>query len=340
MMQNNILNNLKEIWGWRPENRQSSLVTIVTLLSSYIILFILAYGFVARSAVSLSVILILLSAKYFGFIGGIVAGGLSLPINSLLFILCGEPAFSAFAGRNFIFSHLVFIFLGIGFGALYHLHHKLTKTLQTMSKQQEQLSIINRILRHDLTNHLTSIRSGMNLLGDNFKPETQKEIKEKVTASIDLIEKMRDIEATLAENTELCIIDIQDCFQRTISRYPSIHVNISGDGSVLADEALDSVLDNIFSNSIIHGKADSINIDMKPYRHYLSIQIADNGQGIPQELQNRVFEEGFTFGNTGNTGLGLYIVQKTMERYHGFVTLESNAPRGVVITLFMKLAKN
>jgi signal transduction histidine kinase len=66
--------------------------------------------------------------------------------------------------------------------------------------------------------------------------------------------------------------------------------------------------------------------------------VADQGKGIPDEVKARVFDEGFTFGETGNTGLGLYIVKKTMERYGGSVVAKDNRPKGTVFELRLLLA--
>ncbi|MHA2366166.1 MAG: ATP-binding protein [Candidatus Hodarchaeales archaeon] len=41
-----------------------------------------------------------------------------------------------------------------------------------------------------------------------------------------------------------------------------------------------------------------------------------------------MFNLGFSFGNTGRTGLGLYIVKNIIERYGGKITVENNEPKG------------
>jgi two-component system sensor kinase len=63
------------------------------------------------------------------------------------------------------------------------------------------------------------------------------------------------------------------------------------------------------------------------------MRIEDFGKGIPDEIKERVFEEGFAYGETGRSGLGLYIVKKVVERYGGRVEIENNSPRGTVVIL-------
>jgi len=49
--------------------------------------------------------------------------------------------------------------------------------------------------------------------------------------------------------------------------------------------------------------------------------VADDGSGIPKEARERLFQEGFSYGETRGTGLGLFWIRKTMERYGGWARL-------------------
>jgi two-component system sensor kinase len=69
---------------------------------------------------------------------------------------------------------------------------------------------------------------------------------------------------------------------------------------------------------------------------YCEIRIADNGKGIPDEIKDDIFEEGFSYGDSGGSGLGLYIVKKTIERYDGSVRVENNKPSGSVFVIHLK----
>ncbi len=59
----------------------------------------------------------------------------------------------------------------------------------------------------------------------------------------------------------------------------------------------------------------------------LTLEIRDNGPGIPPALRSRIFEPYFSTKATG-TGLGLAIVSAVITDHHGFVRIADNPPRG------------
>ena len=107
----------------------------------------------------------------------------------------------------------------------------------------------------------------------------------------------------------------------------------------MADDSLSSVIDNIIRNAVNHGKADRITITTGKEGDLCEVRIADNGTGIPDEIKEKVFEEGFIHGDTGHTGLGLHIVEKAMENYGGYAYVEDNEPKGAVFALRFKMVK-
>ncbi len=69
---------------------------------------------------------------------------------------------------------------------------------------------------------------------------------------------------------------------------------------------------------------------------YATIQVRDNGTGIPPALRQRVFEPFFTTKESGKgTGLGLAIVSAIALQSSGAVSLSSEAGKGSVFTLWL-----
>ena len=62
----------------------------------------------------------------------------------------------------------------------------------------------------------------------------------------------------------------------------------------------------------------------------------DYGIGIPDDLKFKIFNEGFHYGETGNTGIGVYIVQQTIDDYDGRIFVEDNEPNGAVFVIKLR----
>jgi two-component system sensor histidine kinase FlrB len=67
------------------------------------------------------------------------------------------------------------------------------------------------------------------------------------------------------------------------------------------------------------------------------IVLTDNGPGIPQELQERVFEPFFT-NRANGTGLGLAVVQAIAKAHEGAVWVDSQPGEGCRFSLRLPLA--
>ena len=62
----------------------------------------------------------------------------------------------------------------------------------------------------------------------------------------------------------------------------------------------------------------AIRTELSPDKQYAIVQIADNGIGMPTEVRERIFEQGFTTKKVGKgTGLGMAIARQIVEEKHG-----------------------
>ncbi|MAT74582.1 hybrid sensor histidine kinase/response regulator [Candidatus Poribacteria bacterium] len=68
------------------------------------------------------------------------------------------------------------------------------------------------------------------------------------------------------------------------------------------------------------------------------IYISDNGGGIPDEIQERIFQAFFTTKPVGSgTGLGLTISKSIIERHHGELTVESKEGIGTIFRVTLPI---
>lgn len=98
----------------------------------------------------------------------------------------------------------------------------------------------------------------------------------------------------------------------------SFKSNINSDIKVLADEnKFLSVLINLIKNAVEsidseNGQKGEVSLSTEVEDENIKVIISNNGSPISKEVQQRLFEEGFTTKNAG-TGLGLVICKKTLE---------------------------
>jgi PAS domain S-box-containing protein len=70
---------------------------------------------------------------------------------------------------------------------------------------------------------------------------------------------------------------------------------------------------------------------------YLELEISDNGCGMSQELQSKVFDLFFTTGSAGH-GLGLAVVQGIVRNLGGIIHLESEVDKGATFRILIPCA--
>jgi signal transduction histidine kinase len=70
---------------------------------------------------------------------------------------------------------------------------------------------------------------------------------------------------------------------------------------------------------------------------FVKVSIADHGEGMPPEIQARLFEPFFSTKDEG-TGLGLCIAARIMERHGGRLTLETTSSNGTTFAVWLPSA--
>lgn len=236
--------------------------------------------------------------------------------------------------RNIIITDIVLIsIIGVLIFLWTQSKFKVEKNRRKIHSINEVLTITNKILRHDLANKFTGIKMLLETEKDApITAETARYIYDSSTEGIEIIRGMKDLEK-LTRNEENKTILIRTVLEKLVKR-SSIPITLTGENlSVKADDALYSVFKNIIDNAITHGETKKMDIEIKKKNTYAIVTFKDYGKGVPNNIKEKLFTEGFTHGETGNTGLGLYIVERTIKRYKGRVSIADNVPKGTIITI-------
>lgn len=113
---------------------------------------------------------------------------------------------------------------------------------------------------------------------------------------------------------------------------------VEGTSVCIDEKHLEQVLLNMLLNSLqaLKGSGGKIEISMVVRDSHLQITIADNGPGIPLNIQSRVFDPFFTTKEVGEgTGLGLSICAGMISEVDGAIDLFSEPGKGAVFTIIL-----
>ena len=142
---------------------------------------------------------------------------------------------------------------------------------------------------------------------------------------------------------------VSDAVESARAAGPGYTVNFNSvgeDSYVLGDnDRIHQVVANLLANARTHTPIGTkIDVSVIQSEDGVRIGIADNGPGLSQEDQGRIFERFYradpsrvrTEGE--GTGLGLSIVDAVMRAHEGQVSVESKPGEGAIFTLFFPLA--
>jgi PAS domain S-box-containing protein len=212
-----------------------------------------------------------------------------------------------------------------------------SRSKATLEKMNDLLRLINKILRHDMLNNLMIVTMGIEHYFDYGEDKLLKNSMLATNRSLELIRSMKELEFFLTDGGALREYSIEKVALSIANNHP-IEIVVNGKAMVMADEALSSLLENLVSNAIKHGKADKVWITIKAGDEIV-IDVADNGIGISDDLKPKVFKEGFTTSKKRGSGIGLFIVERTVDRYGGRIDVLDNDPEGTIIRIVLPAIK-
>ena len=106
------------------------------------------------------------------------------------------------------------------------------------------------------------------------------------------------------------------------------------------------VVINIIDNALKYTPSDStIEISVFEQQRHIAVAIADNGEGMPKAVQEKVFDMFYSgdnkFGDSRRgMGIGLALCKNIIEVHGGSIEVKDNYPHGTVFTFTLPLEEH
>lgn len=217
--------------------------------------------------------------------------------------------------------------------------------LEKLQHQNEQLNDYAHLVSHDLKSSLRSLSALLSWVKEDCGEKIGEEsiynlnlMEAKIEKMDKFLEDIINYAAIGANNLKTNSIDLNNKVIDIINSIDipkNIKVTVKGNLPILQVDArkIKQVFHNLISNAVnFNDKQEGfVEVAVTEAVDFYTFSIKDNGQGIPKDYHEKIFEIFTTLGyHEKSTGMGLSIVKRIIELYGGKIWLESEVKKGSV----------
>ena len=227
---------------------------------------------------------------------------------------------------------------------------RLERARQDLETRKEMIEMYDRLLRHDLGNDLQIIAGFADAVASQVDGQTAEyvgKIQRAAESSADLIERVGNLVSTLEQQDEPEPRDLRPILEATVTEvegnFPELSVAFDPadfEYRVYSGDLLDSVFTNLISNAAVHNDGP-VHVDISSEEtgsEAVVISFADDGDGVPEEIREDIFEMGAKGPDSTGTGFGLGFVRALTESYGGGVTVGESESGGAAFRVTLQRA--
>lgn len=209
----------------------------------------------------------------------------------------------------------------------------LRRTEDALQKANRQLGILLSITRHDIKNQLLSLRAYLNLMRKNFgDAQKASEFFVKGEGVIHAIERQISFTKEYEDLGALPPVwqNVGECIRAAAKGLDltgkELTICALDTVEIAADPLLRKVFFNLMDNTLRHGggKLEKIRFFSREADTGLLIICEDDGEGIPVDEKEKIFERGYG----RHTGYGLFLVREILSLTHISITETGEPGKG------------
>jgi len=240
------------------------------------------------------------------------------------------------------------------------IQHQMQQLRSEHKKQDDIRREFTANVSHELKTPLTSISGFAEIIRDgyvqqkdisHFADTIYKEAQRLMVLVNDILKLSRLEDGSTAMHEERISVNLlalcQSIQERLAINAAQNQITLSCEGESLSiiaiPRTLEEIIYNICDNAIKYNKPHGF-VKISVFQREVSavVQVQDNGIGIPEEDQERIFERFYRVNKShskevGGTGLGLSIVKHGMALHYARIELESEEGKGTCIRLIFPL---
>ncbi|MFB6086238.1 MAG: ATP-binding protein [Halodesulfurarchaeum sp.] len=235
--------------------------------------------------------------------------------------------------------------IGEGFNEL---SETLERRERAIKEREERLSVMNRVLRHNLRNDMTLILNYARLVADGAESARIREagevIEDRGENLIGLGETARQAAEAMEQADQTVEMDLVSEGARILgdvrSGYQDTSVSSPGGDRIIVAVVpmFELAIRNVIENAFEHNDSSdpSVSVRVTEDGEYGTLTVSDNGPGIPE--QEVAALEGTEEPLEHGSGLGLWLAYWLVRKSGGEMTIESTDPPGTVVRISVPLA--
>ncbi|ELZ80441.1 pas domain s-box [Haloferax larsenii JCM 13917] len=216
------------------------------------------------------------------------------------------------------------------------------RDVTNLREHQRRLSVLDRVLRHNIRNKLNLVLAHSSALEDRPDEETQRHargIRAAAESLAELSDSARRFKSSIRpENTHATPQDISECVSRVAdearTQFPNATLEVDQDEPVwgVVHEAFELAIDELVQNAIQHADHDDPTVELTVEQHEstISVLVADDGPGL-SEMDRDIVLRGEESPLEHGLGLGLWLVRWTIDNSGGTIDVRENEPRGTIV---------
>lgn len=222
----------------------------------------------------------------------------------------------------------------------------LFRDITELKLRKQRLQVLNRILRHNLRNDINIVKGYATTLVERLDGEERKianAVRDVTDDLVELGEKVRrtesimDREQVIREPVRLAKV-VAETVEEVGAKYPTYRIETTLDERAIAHgdpRLLRTIVQELLDNAVEHGGGDgTVSVAVRRHERRVELVVADDGPGIPTQEREAILEGQETALRHGS-GLGLWLVNWSVQQLDGTITFEDSTAGGsaVVVTV-------